>query len=112
LDLSVSRNFTIGYLTGSDRLPDDQEYKRPGLLISGALTLAVDEININKPLVGGHRLKVRVAETYGRERHSILQTARLWMTNISVYVGPQETCVHEARMAAAFGLPMISYVSH
>ena len=34
-----------GYLTGSDRLPDDREYKRPGLLISGALTLAVDEVS-------------------------------------------------------------------
>ncbi|KAA0197223.1 hypothetical protein HAZT_HAZT002545 [Hyalella azteca] len=118
IDVSVPRNFTIGYLTGSERLPDDQEYKRPGLLISGALTLALDEINskhplINSkhPLVGGHRLTMQVAETYGRERHSILQTARLWTSNISVYIGPQETCVHEARMAAAFGLPMISYVS-
>lgn len=42
---SGARNFTIGYLTGSARLPDDQEYKRPGLLISGALTLAVDEVS-------------------------------------------------------------------
>lgn len=44
IDLSKPRNFTIGYLTGSARLPDDQEYKRPGLLISGALTLAVNEV--------------------------------------------------------------------
>ncbi|XP_069945646.1 guanylate cyclase 32E [Cherax quadricarinatus] len=40
---------------------------------------------------------------------SILQTAQLWISNISAYIGPQETCVHEARMAAAFNLPMISY---
>ena len=36
--------FTLGYLTGSERLPEDQEYKRPGLLISGAITLAVQEV--------------------------------------------------------------------
>ncbi|MPC78014.1 hypothetical protein E2C01_072485 [Portunus trituberculatus] len=39
------RTFTLGYLTGSDRLPEDQEYKRPGLLISGAITLAVEEVS-------------------------------------------------------------------
>ncbi|XP_045101245.1 guanylate cyclase 32E-like [Portunus trituberculatus] len=103
------RTFTLGYLTGSDRLPEDQEYKRPGLLISGAITLAVEEVNNVFPLVQGHRLNFTVAETYGREEKSILNTARLWISNISAYIGPQETCVHEARMASAFNLPMISY---
>lgn len=101
--------FTLGYLTGSERLPEDQEYKRPGLLISGAITLAVEEVNNQFPLVNGHRLNFTVAETFGREEKSILNTARLWISNISAYIGPQETCVHEARMAAAFNLPMISY---
>ncbi|KAK8405682.1 hypothetical protein O3P69_001881 [Scylla paramamosain] len=103
------RTFTLGYLTGSERLPEDQEYKRPGLLISGAITLAVEEVNNMFPLVKGHRLNFTVAETYGREEKSILNTARLWISNISAYIGPQETCVHEARMASAFNLPMISY---
>lgn len=35
----------MGYLTGSQRRPGDQEYPRPGLTISGAISLAVDEIN-------------------------------------------------------------------
>lgn len=39
------------------------------------------------------------------------QVAALWAANVSAFVGPQETCVHEGRMAAAFNLPMISYVS-
>ena len=48
-------------------------------------------------------------ETYGEEKQSILNTAELWKQNISVFIGPQETCNHEARMAASFNLPMISH---
>ncbi|XP_068209435.1 guanylate cyclase 32E-like [Palaemon carinicauda] len=103
------RTFNLGYLTGSERLPEDQEYKRPGLIISGAITLAVEEVNTKYPLVNGHRVNFTVAETYGQEEMSILKTAKLWISNISAYIGPQETCVHEARMASAFNLPMISY---
>lgn len=35
----------MGYLTGSQRRPGDQEYPRPGLTISGAISLAVEEVN-------------------------------------------------------------------
>lgn len=59
----------------------------------------------------GHTLSFLVVETYGDEATSILETAELWKKNISAFIGPQETCLHEARMAAAFNLPMISYVS-
>jgi len=61
--------------------------------------------------ITGHSLSFLVAETYGEESTSILETAELWKKNISAFIGPQETCLHEARMAAAFNLPMISYVS-
>ncbi|PNF22648.1 hypothetical protein B7P43_G07108 [Cryptotermes secundus] len=57
----------------------------------------------------GHRLQFLVAETRGEELASIARTADLWTQNVAAYIGPQETCVTEARMAAAFNLPMISY---
>lgn len=83
-----------------------------GLMISGAISLAVKEINTNGTLKEmGHSLKFIVAETFGEEVSSIRQTARLWTDKVYAYIGPQETCVHEGRMAAAFNLPMISYVS-
>ncbi|KAG8235374.1 hypothetical protein J437_LFUL012585 [Ladona fulva] len=59
----------------------------------------------------GHRLELRVAETYGEEAESIRAAARLWRDGVDAYIGPQETCLHEGRMAAAFNLPMVSYVS-
>ncbi|XP_075969462.1 guanylate cyclase 32E isoform X3 [Anticarsia gemmatalis] len=106
---SNSERFTLGYLTGSQRRPGDYSYQRPGRVISGAISMAVDEVN--EKLLGpmGHSLDVVVAETYGQEEVSIRQVAALWAANVSAFIGPQETCVHEGRMAAAFNLPMVSY---
>ncbi|XP_012148117.1 guanylate cyclase 32E isoform X1 [Megachile rotundata] len=104
-----AETFTLGYITGSKRRPGDLEYQRPGYRISGAISLAVEEVNAGELGRRGHKLDFLVAETYGEEETSILMTADLWTKNVSGYIGPQETCVHEGRMAAAFNLPMISY---
>ncbi|CAH1122713.1 unnamed protein product [Ceutorhynchus assimilis] len=104
-----SDTFTIGYLTGSQRRPGDMEYSRPGLTISGAISLAVEELNHGLLLKKGHQLDFMVSETFGEEIISVQKTADLWTKNISAYIGPQETCEHEAFMAAAFNVPMISY---
>lgn len=106
-----SETFTIGYLTGSQRKPGDLEYSRPGLTISGAISLAVEEVNRGILKENGHQLDFIIAETFGEEIISVRRTAELWTQNVSAYIGPQETCKHEAYMAAAFNLPMISYVS-
>ncbi|XP_017052054.1 speract receptor isoform X2 [Drosophila ficusphila] len=101
--------FTLGYLTASQRRPGNLDYNRPGLTISGAISLAVEEVNAGRLRDLGHSLQFVVAETYGEEVVSIRQTAALWTQQVAAYIGPQETCVHEGRMAAAFNLPMISY---
>ena len=43
------------------------------------------------------RLEIVVAETFGEEEESILQTATLWQRNVSAIFGPVETCIHEVR---------------
>lgn len=100
----------IGYITGSDKLPGNF-YRRPGQQISGALTYALDQINNQSNVLPNHTLDFIIAETYGLENYSIRVTVELINRNISVYIGPQETCIHEAKIAAAFNIPMISYVS-
>lgn len=110
-DFVVGDVFLLGYLTGSQRRSGDEEYPRPGLSISGAITLAIEEVNTHHPLRYNHTLDFLVAETYGLESISINQTVVLWTKNVSCYMGPQETCVHEARIADSLNLPMISYVS-
>ena len=109
--LAAPEEFIIGYLTGSLRRPGNKGYPRPGLTISGAITLAVDEVNNYYPLRNNSKLTFQVAETYGEEQESIYKVAKLWTENVSVYVGPQETCIHEAKVASSFNLLMISYVS-
>ncbi|XP_070160139.1 guanylate cyclase 32E [Polyergus mexicanus] len=104
-----AETFLLGYITGSKRRLEDLEYQRPGFRISGALTLAVQEVNAGELGRRGHKLEFLVAETYGEEETSILTVADLWRKNVSAYIGPQETCIHEGRMAAAFNIPMISY---
>lgn len=100
----------LGYITGCENTLENF-YDRPGRLISGALTYAVEQINNDSSILPNHTLEWIIAETYGVETESIKQTALLLRKGISVYIGPQETCVHEGRIAAAFNLPMISYVS-
>lgn len=39
-----AETFTLGYITGSKRRPGDLEYQRPGYRISGAISLAVEEV--------------------------------------------------------------------
>lgn len=100
-------NITLGYITGSEKL--DVFYRRPGQAISGALTLALYEINSRADILPNSTLDFIIAETYGNEFYSIKETVELINRNISVYIGPQETCIHEAKIAAAFNIPMISY---
>jgi ABC-type branched-subunit amino acid transport system substrate-binding protein len=69
----------------------------------------VNEVNSNLLAPKGHSMAFIVSETYGEEVTSIRQVADLWTKNVHGYIGPQETCVHEGRMATAFNLPMISY---
>jgi hypothetical protein len=111
LPLAGGDVFTLGYLTGSQRRPGDHGYSRPGLSISGAISLAVKELNAGPMGKRGHRLEFVVPDTYGEELASIAHTADMCTKKVAAYIGPQETCVTEARMAAAFNLPMISYVS-
>ena len=110
-------DITIGYITGSDNLPGEvfqktEDYRRKhGQAISGALTYALDEINNDTSILTNHHLDFIIGETYNMELQSIKRTVELYNQNVSVYIGPQETCVHEGKIAAAFNIPMISYVS-
>lgn len=53
--------FTVGYLTGSERRPGDEYYDRPGRAISGAITIAVEEVNQLHFNPLGHSLKFKVS---------------------------------------------------
>ncbi|CAL8104389.1 unnamed protein product [Orchesella dallaii] len=105
----------MGFMIGSARKPKDEEYSRPGLTIAGGLTYALYHLQQSK-FFGemSHPVNINfllsVAETYGDEDTSLWQVAQLWkQQNVSVIIGPQETCLHEARLASSLNIPMISY---
>ncbi|XP_023933111.1 receptor-type guanylate cyclase Gyc76C-like [Lingula anatina] len=105
-----SDSIRIGYITGSEKPHPKSMYKRPGINISGALTLAVNEINNDSNILPNHTLEFTVKETYGKELNSVRHACDL-STNesISAIIGPQETCIFEAKVAAAYNVPMVSY---
>ncbi|XP_036369998.1 guanylate cyclase 32E-like isoform X2 [Octopus sinensis] len=103
------RSSSSGSSTSSSKRSGDEYYRRPGQAISGALSLAVAEINSDPSILPEHRLEFIPQETYGEESESIRKTTLLLDANISAYIGPQETCLYEARIAAVFNVPMLSY---
>ncbi|XP_059177836.1 speract receptor-like [Physella acuta] len=100
---------TIGYIASNTKREDNQLYIPPGQLYSGAITYAIQKINEDPNILPNTTLKFVIADTYGEEKESLFQTAEMIYKNISAIIGPQETCVHEARLAAAYNVPMISY---
>lgn len=112
-------NFSIGYMTGSivkDAPVRDENDSwwifdvLPGQYISGAIVYALNEINNDSNILPDDYLYFEIAETHSLEFESIKRTLELWSHNVSVIIGPQETCVHEAKIAASASIPMISYV--
>lgn len=79
----------------------------------GALPLGVEAVNNNSNLLPGKTLKF-IPFDIGKEITLRPQSIR-FMTQMrdekfSAFIGPDETCTSEALVAAAWNLPMISYV--
>lgn len=118
LQTPLSVDIRVGFMIGSARKHGDEEYSRPGLTIAGGLTYALYSLQHSNFFAAlRHPVNIKfsltVAETYGDEDKSLLQVAELWRRhNVSVIIGPQETCLHEAKLASSLNIPMISYVSN
>lgn len=74
--------FTLGYITGSKRRPGDLEYQRPGYRISGAISLAVEEVT--EPLIFPRTLRdwPQLARKYLINNDTILESLYSTYRNI------------------------------
>ncbi|KAF8564693.1 hypothetical protein P879_03346 [Paragonimus westermani] len=120
----------LGYVTGAaqqDHMNSpDATYQRPGSMISGTLSYAINMVNTIRerfnaserrvlnlpepPLPPGYKLDFCYLETYGNEQDSIRSVAKFMeRVNLSGIIGPQETCSVEAAMASTYNVPMISH---
>ncbi|CAI4232715.1 unnamed protein product [Auanema sp. JU1783] len=80
-----------------------------GSMISGALQVAIDEINASNDILPNHKLTYTFENTCGDERRSTKFFMKHWKEGARVFIGPELNCRTEAQMAAAQNLPIISY---
>ncbi|VDM94971.1 unnamed protein product [Thelazia callipaeda] len=80
-----------------------------GSMISGALKVAVDDVNADSALLPNYKLAYIFNNTCGDEQKSTRFFMQHWALGAKVFIGPEMNCRTEATMAAAQNLPILSY---
>ena len=97
----------IGYLAN---FYGRHSFSRQGIVISGAISYAIDVINKNRSeLLGGRQLKLLYNDTAAISINGTAAVIWQWRSGAVAFFGPEDTCEVEATIAAALNLPMISY---
>lgn len=97
--------YTIGFLPSIKPNENDQPRNR---YFFGAFIYALDKINNDDSY--RFRLKAEIRDNKADTFESIRQVTQLYDKTIA-FIGPEDTCNVEARMAGAYNLPMVAYVS-
>ncbi|GFT72222.1 receptor-type guanylate cyclase Gyc76C [Nephila pilipes] len=100
--------FTIGYMTNMQGRTNTQ---KQGIVISGAISYALDVVNNNASFLNGHKLQMIYNDTEGDTLIGTYVTIQQWREGAIAFFGPEDSCAVEATVAASLNLPMISYVS-
>ncbi|XP_017842260.1 receptor-type guanylate cyclase Gyc76C isoform X1 [Drosophila busckii] len=104
-DCSNRTILTVGYLTA---LTGDLK-DRQGLAISGALTMALEEINNDTNLLPNVELQLRWNDTKGDTVVATKAITEMICNGIATIFGPEGPCYVEAIVAQSRNIPMISY---
>ncbi|PVD38420.1 hypothetical protein C0Q70_01035 [Pomacea canaliculata] len=99
-------NLTIGYITSMDGPPLVQA---EGRSISGAMSLAVNVINENPSILPNHTLRFIFSDNHADPLASVHVLTEQWRAQAIAFIGPEGYCETEARVAASWNLPMVSY---
>ncbi|KAL2718591.1 receptor-type guanylate cyclase Gyc76C-like isoform X1 [Vespula squamosa] len=105
MPLNKSQNLTIGYLTAIKGGLKD----RQGLAISGALSMALDEINNDPNILPNVRLQMRWSDTRGETVEATKAMIDMICDGVTAFFGPEGSCYVEAIVAQSRNIPMISY---
>lgn len=98
---------TVGYLTAIKGDLKD----RQGLAISGALSMALDEINSSNDILPNVTLELRWNDTRGDTVLATRAITEMICDGIASFFGPEGSCLTEAIVSQSRNIPMISYVS-
>lgn len=96
---------TLGYLTALKGNMKDKQ----GLTISGALTIALEEINNDPDLLPNVTLALRWYDTRGETVTATRHITEMICDGVSAIFGPEGTCKTEAIVSQSRDIPMISY---
>ena len=99
----------LGYLT-VDKTEIFMRGKQ-GRAISGAMTLAVELINSDPNVLPHHEIKFIWGDTMANTLVGTKLLTDQWRKGAVAFIGLEDSCSVEAKVAAAWNLPMISYVS-
>jgi hypothetical protein len=102
-------NITVGYLT-VDKTLNFMRGKQ-GRVISGAISYALELINNDTNILPKHRLNLIWGDTMADTLIGTRLLTDQWRRGATVFIGLEDSCSVEAKVAAAWNLPMISYVS-
>lgn len=78
-------------------------------MISGAIQVAIDDINNNNLILPNYTLKYIFGNTCGDEIRSTKYFMNHWKQGAKAFFGPEMNCRIEATMAASQNLPIISH---
>lgn len=76
----------------------------------GAVSLAVKRINEDPYILNNTRLSFKFG-ALNRPLDPLKKMTEFRDQGVAAFVGPDEKCDYEARLASAWNLPMIAYVS-
>lgn len=99
-----SLNLTIGYLPAI-KGPKD----RQGLAISGAISMALNEINNDPNILPNVNLVMRWNDTRGESLEATRAMIDMMCDGVVAFFGPEGTCYVEATVSASRNIPMMSY---
>ncbi|KYN16072.1 Guanylate cyclase 32E [Trachymyrmex cornetzi] len=98
-------NLTIGYLPAIKGGLKD----RQGLAISGAITIALNEINNDPNILPNVNLVMRWSDTRGETVEATRAMLDMICDRVVAFFGPEGTCFVEATVSESRNIPMMSY---
>jgi len=101
---------TLGYIT-SLTIEDGESNVgfAEGNSISGAMTHAINVVNLKEDLLPGVHLTYIVGDNKGQELESLRLMTEQWKEGATAFFGPEDFCEMESRLAAAWKMPILAY---
>jgi len=84
---------------------------RQGLAVSGALSMALQQVNNDSKILKDIQLVPRWNDTKGDRVRATLVITEMLCDGVAAFIGPEGSCFVESIVSQSRNVPMISYVS-